>query len=158
MVPNPKRCKIRLHLIAWSVLSIHWIHYKDGRSRWYGNRYQKSNMKNKHHNTHRWYHSTSWKQGWHVWTDKMSQKQQWDSGSQFQPKESYSNEQCGKSKHLFRWWRYLHNNQLQVFGGFHHQWELHQWRDQEKNKLEQSTNCKFDKNHKRLGSFNPTQN
>jgi hypothetical protein len=34
-----------------------------------------------------------------------------------------------------------------MFGGYHHQWQLHQWTDQETNKLEQSSNGKLDKNH-----------
>ena len=70
----------------------------------------------------------------------MSLKQQRPRGSQFERTENYSNEHCGKSKHLFRWWRYQHSNQLQVFGGSHHQWQLYQWRAQGKYKLKQTSN------------------
>ena len=64
--------------------------------------------------------------------------------------ENYSNEHWGKSKHLFRRWRYQHSNQLQVFGGSHHQWQLQQWRDQEKNKFQLTSNGKFNRNYKGL--------
>ena len=84
----------------------------------------------------------------------MSQKQPWEGGSEFEPKENNKNEHCGKSNHLLRRRRYLHSNQLHVYGGSHHQCPLYQWKDQEKNKFEQASNGKFDKNHKRLGSFN----
>jgi len=57
-------------------------------------------MKNKHHNTSRRYHSTGWKQGWQHWNDKTDEKQQWNGGTQFEPTESYSNEQCGKILHF----------------------------------------------------------
>jgi len=87
-------------------------------------------------------------------TDDMTElikwvKKHWKGGSQFEPRENYSNEQCGKSKHIFRWRRQQQSNEPQVFGGSHHQ-----WRDQVMYKLQQSSNGTFEKDHKGLGCFN----
>jgi len=35
--------------------------------------------------------------------DNINQKQQCNFESQIEPTENYSNEECGKSKHLFKW-------------------------------------------------------